>query len=258
MWLLACESDCSALSGVWYGIRSRSILAEHEREKWVGRTVKFVPHRNTRKLLKKYALIAAVVGAGAPLWVILGGKPRNLLLVLSCVQLLVLPVALFPMIRRYPETGTVMAGCLLSGPSACFGCAVPIIVYAAIEHHFSTLTSIFSFLSAISLAIGASVIVGTAFSLYLCVVGRTVLFVVHRSRRVLAPGQLPVPNCAACGYSLLGLSEDRCPECGMAFDVNAYAWPLEEVERRCSVGLAGRADLANPPNTGGEREDEGT
>lgn len=28
----------------------------------------------------------------------------------------------------------------------------------------------------------------------------------------------PMPNCRRCGYNLTGLAEDRCPECGMAFD----------------------------------------
>lgn len=34
--------------------------------------------------------------------------------------------------------------------------------------------------------------------------------------------------CRRCGYQLTGLSEDRCPECGYAFD-----WPdLLELSRR--------------------------
>jgi predicted RNA-binding Zn-ribbon protein involved in translation (DUF1610 family) len=32
-----------------------------------------------------------------------------------------------------------------------------------------------------------------------------------------------VPRCAKCGYNLTGLTENRCPECGTAFDLEAMS-----------------------------------
>ncbi|MBN1492209.1 MAG: hypothetical protein JXA69_20015 [Phycisphaerae bacterium] len=45
------------------------------------------------------------------------------------------------------------------------------------------------------------------------------------------PSRLPIPDwlnlgCPKCGYPLRGLPEHRCPECGLAFDLNTLLTPL--------------------------------
>lgn len=41
------------------------------------------------------------------------------------------------------------------------------------------------------------------------------LVIRNQSRRVLRDG---APCCSRCGYCLIGLCDDRCPECGVKFD----------------------------------------
>ena len=41
-----------------------------------------------------------------------------------------------------------------------------------------------------------------------------------RGRSVFGPDNLVAVHCPKCGYSLLGLTECRCPECGLAFTID--------------------------------------
>lgn len=57
-------------------------------------------------------------------------------------------------------------------------------------------------------------------------------------------------NCARCDYLLWDLSENRCPECGLAFEVTDYSFPVGQVEfacRNCGHGHSGCGSHGHPP-----------
>jgi hypothetical protein len=57
------------------------------------------------------------------------------------------------------------------------------------------------------------------------------------------PREVDLGACVRCGYSLYGLDEPRCPECGTAFDPRLMLslTPLGPLSRRSGVPPAGTA-----------------
>jgi hypothetical protein len=56
-------------------------------------------------------------------------------------------------------------------------------------------------------------------------------------------------NCVHCDYLLWNLPENRCPECGNAFEVTDFAFPPDKVEflcRHCHQGYVGTDDRGLP------------
>lgn len=151
------------------------------------------------------------------------------------VGMLVMPVVLIFLVWRYPDRDAVMGGCFFCGIG--FGVGFEVIPVAVTflfwwSHQTTTLVDFVLYLAS---RVSLGLVFGCMLGIYHMIVGRIAYAIIRRVRRVTEKHERVPPICFHCGYSLLNLTERRCPECGHHFDARDFEWP--DVTTRATAGV---------------------
>ena len=98
-------------------------------------------------------------------------------------------------------------------------------------------------------------VIGALLLLYFC--GCLLFGTILRWRIIVGSAKKRYPLCQRCGYNLTGLTEARCPECGIPFDPKLLADQPQPSPQREIVGRSPMVELGNEESGVEGRNDMG-
>lgn len=192
--------------------------------------MKYILPRDTKPMFRSYAWIGFLVGFLVSLVAVVFGTRDDWEAAILFVGVLVVPSIIVAKIWRYPDFDISISGSLFCALCFLFGSVVPEhgqqLLVAALDGPKSA-AGMAAILVMKFVVFGA---IGVVIACLYAVFARVVLAVVRRFRQVIEEGRYLPPNCLQCGYSLLNLTQYRCPECGTTFNPRMFMWPVEEMD----------------------------